>query len=33
MPISEAIDALLHCDEIGPRDAVERLLSREPTHE
>jgi glycerol-3-phosphate dehydrogenase (NAD(P)+) len=33
MPISEAIDALLHCEEIGPRDAVERLLSREPTHE
>ncbi|HRP98638.1 MAG TPA: NAD(P)H-dependent glycerol-3-phosphate dehydrogenase, partial [Rhodocyclaceae bacterium] len=30
MPISEAIDALLHSDEIGPRDAVERLLAREP---
>lgn len=33
MPITEAIDALLHSDHIGPRDAVERLLSREPKHE
>lgn len=33
MPISEAIDALLHSDHIGPRDAVERLLAREPRHE
>ncbi len=33
MPITEAIDGLLHSDHIGPRDAVERLLSREPKHE
>jgi len=33
MPITEAIDALLHSDHLGPRDAVERLLSREPKHE
>ena len=33
MPITEAIDALLHSDGIGPRDAVELLLSREPRHE
>lgn len=33
MPISEAIDALLHSDQIGPREAVELLLSREPRHE
>ena len=33
MPITEAIDALLHSDRIGPRDAVELLLSREPRHE
>jgi len=33
MPITEAIDALLHSDHIGPRDAVEMLLSREPKHE
>jgi len=33
MPISEAIDALLHSEHIGPRDAVELLLSREPRHE
>ena len=33
MPITEAIDALLHTDHIGPREAVERLLSREPKHE
>lgn len=33
MPITEAIDALLHSPHIGPRDAVERLLSREPKHE
>ncbi len=33
MPITEAIDALLHSDGIGPREAVEGLLSREPRHE
>lgn len=33
MPITEAIDALLHCDHIGPREAVEKLLGREPRHE
>ncbi|MGL1832558.1 NAD(P)H-dependent glycerol-3-phosphate dehydrogenase [Rhodocyclaceae bacterium SMB388] len=33
MPISEAIDALLHSEHIGPRDAVELLLAREPRHE
>lgn len=30
MPICEAIDSLLHAGDIGPREAVERLLSREP---
>lgn len=33
MPITEAINALLHTDNIGPREAVESLLSREPKHE
>ena len=33
MPITEAIEALLHRDGIGPREAVEQLLSREPRHE
>lgn len=30
MPICEAVDALLHSGTVGPREAVERLLSREP---
>ncbi|MFN3987182.1 MAG: NAD(P)H-dependent glycerol-3-phosphate dehydrogenase [Rhodocyclaceae bacterium] len=33
MPICEAVDALLHSDTIGPKDAVERLLSRDPKRE
>ncbi len=33
MPITEAIDALLNSEDIGPRDAVELLLAREPRHE
>lgn len=33
MPITEAINALLHTDHIGPREAVESLLGREPKHE
>jgi glycerol-3-phosphate dehydrogenase (NAD(P)+) len=33
MPITEAVDALLHSEHIGPRDAVELLLSRDPKHE
>jgi glycerol-3-phosphate dehydrogenase (NAD(P)+) len=33
MPITTAIDALLHTDHVGPREAVEILLSREPRHE
>lgn len=33
LPITEAINALLHGGAIGPRDAVESLLSREPRHE
>lgn len=33
MPITTAIDALLHTDHVGPREAVEILLSREPKHE
>jgi glycerol-3-phosphate dehydrogenase (NAD(P)+) len=33
MPLCEAVDALLHSDRLGPREVVERLLSREPKHE
>lgn len=33
MPITEAIDALLHTYHIGPREAVESLLGREPKRE
>lgn len=33
MPLCEAVDALLHNDRLGPREVVELLLSREPTHE
>ncbi|MBA4742932.1 MAG: NAD(P)-dependent glycerol-3-phosphate dehydrogenase [Azoarcus sp.] len=33
MPITEAVDALLHSEHIGPRDAVESLLARDPRHE
>lgn len=30
MPICAAVDLLLHAGNVGPREAVERLLSREP---
>nr|MBL8455077.1 NAD(P)H-dependent glycerol-3-phosphate dehydrogenase [Zoogloeaceae bacterium] len=30
MPICAAIDALLHSGDVSPREAVERLLAREP---
>jgi glycerol-3-phosphate dehydrogenase (NAD(P)+) len=33
MPLCEAVDALLHRPQIGPREVVEQLLSREPRHE
>lgn len=33
MPITETIDALLHSPHLGPREAVESLLAREPRHE
>lgn len=33
MPLCEAVDALLHNDRLGPREVVEQLLSRDPTHE
>lgn len=33
LPICEAIDTLLHSGNIGPREALEKLLSRDPKHE
>lgn len=33
MPICEAVNALLHSNTLAPRDAVERLLSRDPKQE
>lgn len=33
MPITETVDALLHSGSLGPREAVERLLAREPKNE
>ena len=33
MPLCDAVDALLHGNRLGPREVVEQLLSREPTHE
>lgn len=33
MPITEAVNALLHSDHVGPREVIEQLLAREPRHE
>ena len=33
MPLCAAVDTLLHGNRLGPREVVEQLLSREPTHE
>ncbi len=33
MPITEIVDALLHRQDLGPREAVEQLLARDPRNE